>query len=168
MGAIAGFLGLCVIIFTYLLVRNIGTKKGDISRIGLAFLVLLLATPFIFAWVYEVLSTRVFTTYLWNILVGGFAEEFFYRGYIQSTINREYGRGWRIKGVNFGPGLLVSSILYGLSRGLRNMNLGWGFYAFTLGLFYGLIREASGDIIAPGSANALIDGVGATVVRTLR
>ena len=38
-------------------------------------------------------------------------------------------------------------------------------YAFALGLFYGMIREATGDIIGSGTANALIDGVGATFIK---
>jgi membrane protease YdiL (CAAX protease family) len=160
--------GFSVLVFTYLLVRNIGTRKGDISRIGMGFMVLVLATPFLIGFTYYALSRRMFTTFVWQILVGGFAEELLYRGYIQSTVNREYGIGWRIKGVNFGPGLLVSSTLYGISRGLMAMNLGWGLYTFTLGVFYGLIREASGDIIGSGSANAMIDGFGATLIRVIR
>jgi membrane protease YdiL (CAAX protease family) len=128
---------------------------------------LVLAIPFILGFTYSALPTRIFTSFIWQILVGGFAEELLYRGYIQSTVNREYGKKWRIKGVNFGPGLLVSSILYGVSRGARTINFGWGLYAFTLGVFYGFIREASGDIIGSGSANAIIDGWGSTLIRVL-
>jgi membrane protease YdiL (CAAX protease family) len=157
-----------VLLFTFLLVRNIGNKQGDISRLRLVLIAVVLLTPFILGFTFDALSTRLLTTFIWQILVGGFAEEMLFRGYIQSTVNREYGTNWRIKGVNFGPGLLVSSTLYGLSRALRTMNLGWGVYAFTLGLFYGLIREASGDIIGSGSANAIIDGFGATLIKVLR
>jgi len=129
---------------------------------------LVLLTPFILGFTYDALSTRLLTTFIWQILVGGFSEELLFRGYIQSTVNREYGTNWRIKRVHFGPGVLVSSVLYGLSRALRTMNIGWGVYAFTLGLFYGIIREASGDIIGSGSANAIIDGFGATLIKVLR
>jgi membrane protease YdiL (CAAX protease family) len=160
--------GFSVLVFAYLLVMNIGTKKGDISRIGMGFIVLVLATPFLIGFTYYALSRRMFTTFVCQRLVGGFAEELLYRGYIQSTVNREYGTSWRIKGISFGPGLMVSSVFYGVSRGLMTMNLGWGLYAFTLGVFYGLIREASGDIIGSGSANAIIDGFGATLIRVLR
>ncbi|MBT6603840.1 CPBP family intramembrane metalloprotease, partial [Candidatus Bathyarchaeota archaeon] len=74
-------------------------------------------------------------------------------------------------GVKFGPGILVSSALFGLSRamkpwnGVYSLNIGLGLYAFALGLFYGMIREATGDIIGSGTANALIDGVGATFIK---
>lgn len=157
-----------VLVFTFLLVRNIGRTQTEVSRLRLVLIVLVLATPFILGLTYDALSTRLFTTFIWQILVGGFSEELLFRGYIQSTVNREYGTNWRIKGVNFGPGLLVSSTLYGLSRALRTMNVGWGVYAFTLGLFYGMIREASGDIVGSGSANAIIDGFGSTLIKVLR
>jgi membrane protease YdiL (CAAX protease family) len=157
-----------VLLFTFLLVRNIGSKKTDISRLRLVLIALVLLTPFILGFTYDALSTKLLTSFIWQILVGGFTEELLFRGYIQSTVNREYGANWRIKGVSFGPGLIVSSVLYGLSRALRTMNFGWGVYAFTLGLFYGMIREASGDIIGSGSANAIIDGFGATLIKVLR
>ena len=68
----------------------------------------------------------------------------------------------------------VSSTLFGLSRAMRTMkpwsgvytiNVGWGLYAFALGLFYGVIREATGDLIGSGTGNALIDGVGAIFIK---
>ncbi len=161
-------LGVLVLFLSFLLLRNIGTKRGDISRIGLIILVLILMTPFLMGLTYGTLVIRRIYVFIWHILVGGFAEELIFRGYIQSTINREYGTNWRYKGVSFGPGLLVSSMFYGLSRGLLTMNFGWGLYAFTLGIFYGIIREASGDIIGSGSANAIIDGFGATLLKVIR
>jgi membrane protease YdiL (CAAX protease family) len=159
--------GLTVLVFTFLLIGNIGSKKGDITRIGFSFIALILGIPLILSLTYEVLPKRMIMMFFWHILVGGFAEELLYRGYIQSTINRDFGKKWSVKGVNFGPGLLVSSILYGVSRGARTMNFGWGLYAFTLGIFYGLIREASGDILGPSSANALINGWGSALIRVL-
>ena len=160
--------GLLVLVFTYLLVRNIEGKRKKITRTGSSFIILVLGIPFILGFIYEVFSIRIIMMFIWQIIVGGFAEELLYRGYIQSTVNREFGKNWRVKGVNFGPGLLVSSILYGVSRGALTKNLSWGLYAFTLGIFYGLIREASGDIIASGSANAIIDGWGSTLIRLLK
>ncbi len=161
-------LGVLVLFLSFLLLRNIGTKRGDISRIGLVILGLVLVTPFLLGFTYDTLVIRRVYVFVWHILVGGFAEELLFRGYIQSTVNREYGTNWRYKGVSFGPGLLVSSMLYGLSRGLLTMNFGWGVYAFTVGVFYGIIREASGDIIGSGSANAIIDGFGATLLKVIR
>jgi membrane protease YdiL (CAAX protease family) len=161
-------LSVLVIFLSFLLIRNLGTNRGDISRIGIIVLVLILIAPFIIGFTYGTLVNKRVYVFVWHILVGGFAEELLFRGYIQSTVNREYGTNWRYKGVSFGPGLLVSSIFYGLSRGLLTMNFGWCLYAFTLGIFYGVIREASGDIIGSGSANAVIDGFGATLLKVIR
>lgn len=157
-----------IIVVTYLLIRNIGKNKSDISSFRIILVVVILLTPLIMGFKLGTLSIRLLTTFIWQIIVGGFSEEILFRGYIQSTVNREYGTNWRISGVRFGPGLLLSSLLYGLSRGLRTMNFGWTVYTFILGLFYGMIREASGDIIGPGSTNAIIDGAGVTFIKVLR
>jgi len=173
-GVFASLLGVVVIGMSYILLRNLGKGTGDISRVRVALMAAIMLIPFVMAFLFESLSIKLFTSFLWQVLVGGFAEEFLFRGYIQSTVNREYGRHWTVKGVKFGPGILVSSALFGLSRAMRAMkpwngvytlNIGLGLYAFALGLFYGMIREATGDIIGSGTANALIDGVGATFIK---
>ena len=133
-----------------------------------------LMSPYIFSIIYDAFSLRLLKEYIWNVLVGGFAEEFFYRGYVQSSINQEYQKEWKIGNTSFGPGLIVSAVLYRASRGLRVMKTwsgvydfawGWGLYVFTIGLFYGLIREASGDILASGTANSMIDAIGKALLR---
>jgi membrane protease YdiL (CAAX protease family) len=173
-GVLARILGLVVLVMAYFLLRNLGNGTRDISRVRATLMGVIVVTPFVLAFTYGTLSFKLFTSFMWQVLAGGFAEEFMFRGYIQSTVNREYGRHWTLSGVKFGPGILVSSALFGLSRamtalrpwsGVYTMNVGVGLYAFALGLFYGVIREATGDIIGPGTANALIDGVGATFIK---
>lgn len=173
-GMLAVLLGLAVLVVGYLLLMNLGKGTGDVSKLRAALMVIIVFIPFVKAFLYDKLSLRLLSLFIWHVLVGGFAEEFMFRGYIQSTINREYGRHWTVRGVKIGPGILVSSTLYGLSRAMRTMkpwsgvyiiNVGWGLYAFALGLFYGVIREASGDLIGSGTANSLIDGVGAIFIK---
>ncbi len=173
-GVLAGLLSLVVLIMGYFLLRNLGRGMRDISKVRAGLMTAIVLAPFVLAFTYDTFSLKLFTSFIWQVLVGGFAEEFMFRGYIQSTVNREYGRHWTVNGVKFGPGILVSSILFGLSRAMRVMkpwsgiytlNVGLGLYAFALGLFYGMIREATGDIIGSGAANALIDGVGATFLK---
>lgn len=173
-GVLARILGLAVLVMAYFLLRNLGRGTRDISRVRAALMGVIVTAPFVLAFTYGSLSFKLFTSFIWQVLVGGFAEEFMFRGYIQSTVNREYGRHWTLSGVKFGPGILVSSALFGLSRamtalrpwsGVYTLNVGLGLYAFALGLFYGVIREATGDIIGSGTANALIDGVGATFIK---
>lgn len=169
--ALAGFLGGVIVIAAFLMARRNEAKPVTNSRLILIGVVLL--SPLVFRFIYEELSLRLMKEFIWNILIGGFAEEFFYRGYIQSSINLEYGKSWKLGKINFGPGLLVSSLLYGLGRGLRTIkpwrgaypvSLSWTLFAFTVGFFYGLIRESSGDIIGSGTANSLIDAIGEAIV----
>lgn len=173
-GVLARILGSVVLVMAYFLLRNLSRGNRDISRVRGAMMGVIVAAPFVLAFTYGTLSFKLFTSFMWQVLPGGFAEEFMFRGYIQSTINREYGRHWTLSGVKFGPGILVSSALFGLSRamtalrpwsGVYTLNVGLGLYAFALGMFYGVIREATGDIIGSGTTNALIDGVGATFIK---
>jgi membrane protease YdiL (CAAX protease family) len=175
-GVLARILGVVVLVMAYFLLRNLGKGTRDISRVRIALMGIIMAAPFVLAFTYGTLSFKLFTSFIWQVLVGGFAEEFMFRGYIQSTVNRKYGRHWTLSGVKFGPGILVSSALFGLSRamtalkpwsGVYTLNIGLGLYAFALGLFYGVIREATGDIIGSGTANALIDGVGTTFIKAV-
>jgi membrane protease YdiL (CAAX protease family) len=164
---LAGFLGVLILLACFLM----ATRKEMLpaSNRRLVIIGLIMVSPLILMLLASEITLGILKTYVWNILIGGFAEEFFYRGYLQSSINLEYGTNWRLGKIKFGPGLLVSSLLYGLSRGLRtikpwsgvySISWGWTLYAFTLGIFYGLIRESSGDIIGSGTANSMIDAIG--------
>ena len=156
----------------FLLLRHLTGKSYrpfSSVRVRLVLAVLVLVFPLVLGAALGRLSLGVFSTVLWQLAFGGFAEELFYRGYIQSTVNEEYGRPWSVEGVAYGPGLLVSSALYGLDRalntfrplqGVYRVSWSWGFYAFSVGVFYGFIREHTGDVVGSGVANGLVDSVG--------
>jgi len=156
----------------FLLLRHLTGKSYrpfSSVRVRLVLAALVLVFPLVLGAALGRFSLGVFSTVLWQLAFGGFAEELFYRGYIQSTVNEEYGRPWSVEGVAYGPGLLVSSALYGLDRALNtfrplqgvfSVSWSWGFYAFSVGVFYGFIREHTGDIVGSGVANGLADGVG--------
>jgi membrane protease YdiL (CAAX protease family) len=156
----------------YLFLKWIGEKplggKGN-HRVDLTVMVGLLALPIAVGYMMNRLSLQVASTVAWQFLFSGFGEEIQYRGYYQSRVNEEFGRPWTLMGVAFGPGLLVSSALFALSHALNTFNpfqgrfeLAWGWALFTFfgGLFFGLIREKTGSIIAPGIAHGLPDAVG--------
>jgi membrane protease YdiL (CAAX protease family) len=168
---LAGLLSTVIFIACFLMIRSKEVAPAGNRRLFL--IGLLLVSPFVIRLLYGELSMGLLKKFMWNILIGGFAEEFFYRGYLQSSINLEYGTNWRIGKVSFGPGLLVSSLLFGLGRGLRtikpwrgvySISWSWTLFAFTVGIFYGLIRESSGDIIGSGTAKSLIDAIGEVLV----
>jgi len=168
---LAGLLGGIIVIAAFIMARRNEAKPATNTRLLVIGVVLL--SPLVVRLIYEDFTLGLMKEFIWNILVGGFAEEFFYRGYIQSSINLEYHREWKLGKISFGPGLLVSSLLFGLSRGLRTIkpwrgaypvSWSWTLFAFTVGFFYGLIRESSGDIIGSGTANSLIDAIGEAIV----
>ena len=109
----------------------------------------------------------------------GFGEEIKFRGYFQSRINEEYGKPWQIFGIRIGPGLIIVSILFGLSHmgqmGVFNPFLGqytlnpWmGMQSFFGALFFGLIREKSGSIVASGTAHGVPNAFGQVLAMALK
>jgi len=162
-------LSVSMFVTLFLLLRRLtGNKYKPFSstRVRLLVAAVLLALPMLVGAVYGRLTLKVFSTILWQLVFG---EELFYRGYVQSAVNEEYGRPWSVEGVAFGPGLLVSSALYGLDRalntvrpwqGVYRVSWSWGLFTFSVGVFYGFIREHTGDVVGSGVANGLVDSVG--------
>lgn len=111
----------------------------------------------------------VISTVLWQLIISGFGEEIRYRGYYQSRVNQEFGQPYQIMGIRCGPGLIASSILFGLVHALNTFNpllgqyeLAWPWALFTLagGFFFGLLREKTDDVIACTIAHGGLDAVG--------
>jgi membrane protease YdiL (CAAX protease family) len=106
-------------------------------------------------------STIVFQFYF-----AGFGEEILFRGYFQSRLNQDFGRPWRIKGVSFGPGLLITSVLFGVLHMLNPFNplmgkfeidLLWGVTSFFGGLLFGFLREKTGTVLSASLGHGLLD-----------
>lgn len=106
-------------------------------------------------------SAIVFQFYL-----AGFGEEILFRGYFQSRLNQDFGRPWTIKGVSFGPGLLIASALFGVLHILNPFNplmgkfeldLLWGISSFFGGLLFGFLREKTGIVLSASLGHGLLD-----------
>ncbi len=132
-------------------------------------LVFLLLLPVLVGLYLNRLTPIVVSTVVWQFLFSGFGEEIRYRGYYQSRINEEFGRPYRFLGVNFGIGLILSSLLFAIAhvfnpfnpfKGSFELAWGWGLWTFFAGLFFGFVREKTGSIIAAGIAHGLPDAVG--------
>lgn len=156
-------------LFAIFMMLRIKVKENPNPVFNLTLLGLLLLFPLLLGAYLGQLNLLVVSTVVWQFLVSGFGEEILYRGYYQSRINEEYGRPWRILGADFGPGLIMSSLLFGLSHALNTFkpleeifvfDWGWAFVAFFSGLFFGLLRERTGSIVASGLAHGLPDAVG--------
>ncbi|TXT60346.1 MAG: conserved membrane protein of unknown function [Promethearchaeota archaeon] len=104
----------------------------------------------------------VISTVIWQFIFSGFGEEIRYRGYYQPRVNKEFGRPYEIMNVNFGLGLFVGAAFFGLSHvfnpfspfeGIFELSWGWGLWTFAAGLFFGILKEKTQNIIAPGVAH---------------
>ena len=162
--ALMELVGLAVMI--WVLNRRSPVKSG---RGSLMVILLLLAFPILTALSLNRLDLVIVSTVFWQFVFSGFGEEFVWRGYVQSRLNQAFGRPMRMFGIQFGAGLFIASLLFGLLHafntydpeiGSASLSWGWALFASFSGLFFGVLRERTGSLIAPGLAHGLPDAVG--------
>ena len=88
----------------------------------------------------------------------GFGEEFLFRGYFQSRLNKAFGRPFRFCGIPWGPGLIIAAVLFGLLHPLAQHGSrpwAWSLWTAVAGMTFGMLREKSGSIIASAIAHGL-------------
>lgn len=92
-----------------------------------------------------------------QLVVVGLCEEFFFRGYLQTQLNRCFDRPYQFLGVRFGAGLIVAAVLFALCHIVRGDLTQLRVVFF--GLFAGWLRERTDTIAVPavyhGVANIL-------------
>ena len=105
---------------------------------------------------------------LFYIFFLGLGEELLFRGYIQSRLNEAWGKPYQFFGVNWGWGVVITSILFGI---MHILNLGsliggewrltpwWGLWTFFAGFIGGFVREKTGSIVAPILIHGLPQGI---------
>lgn len=129
---------------------------------------LLLLFPILVGLAMGRLTLIVVSTVVWQFF-SGFGEEFVFRGYVQSRLNQAFGRPFNWFGIQFGAGLIVTSVLFGLFHafntydpaiGLASLSWGWALFTTFGGLFFGILREKTGTLLAPSIAHGLPDAVG--------
>jgi membrane protease YdiL (CAAX protease family) len=149
-------------------------KPVESGRRNVVTTLLLLLLPIVVALAMGRLSVVIVSTVVWQFVFSGFGEEFVWRGYVQSRLNQAFGRPLYLFGVQFGAGLIVASLLFGLLHafntfdptiGLPSLAWGWALWAFIGGLFFGVIREKTGTLVAPGIAHGLPDAVGEALAK---
>ncbi|NBC64508.1 MAG: CPBP family intramembrane metalloprotease [Bacteroidetes bacterium] len=113
-------------------------------------------------------SAMIYALHFWkewaaNLIMAwiyiGFAEEFFFRGYIQGKLNRAFGKNYSFIGIAVGPGLFIAALLFGLAHVLtpgQPFQWPWAIWTFFAGLCFGLIREKGGGFLASAFVHALI------------
>lgn len=172
-GSIIAAIYIPAILLLLLWLRRSPADKLPSFRDGLI-LVFLLIIPIILGLVLNKLTSMIVSTVIWQFIFSGFGEEIMYRGYYQSRINEEFGRPYSFLGVNFGIGLIISSLLFAMAHILNPFNpfegsfdlaWGWGLWTFFGGLFFGFIREKTGSILAAGIAHGLPDAFGEALAK---
>ncbi len=87
----------------------------------------------------------------------GLAEEFKYRAYIQHRLNVAFGKPFEILGFQFGWGLILASLIFGLGHVIEPgepLHWAWGMWTTISGLCFGIIREKGGGFLS----SALVHG----------
>ncbi len=93
------------------------------------------------------------------IFIVGFGEEILFRGFLQTSLNIFLKRPFKIRGIEFGYGLIITALLFGLTHALVLNPFEWQRATFTTigGLIFGLIREKENSIMACGMLHAFMD-----------
>jgi hypothetical protein len=85
---------------------------------------------------------------LYQLICVGYAEEYFYRGYMQTRMNEVFdGRRFRLLGAEFGWALPVTAILFTAGHSIVTFQWWQPFIIFPA-LIFGWMRARSGNIIA--------------------
>lgn len=174
-GALILAISYCVAIALLLRILNVHERAAQAGRARRAsatsnvLTIIGLFSPITVALLMHRLSFNIASTVFWQFIFSGFGEEIYYRGCIQSRINQEFGRPHQAFGVHFGPGLIIASLYFGLSRALNLFHpfagqygfaLWWGVWTCFSGLFLGIVCEKAESLLAPGIAHGLPDAVG--------
>lgn len=85
---------------------------------------------------------------LYQLLLVALPEEFYFRGYFQSTVDRFFARPWNIFGVSLGWGWIVTAFVFTVMHTLVTYRW-WHFSIFFPALLFGYLRERTGTITAP-------------------
>ncbi len=87
-----------------------------------------------------------------NLMLGGFCEELFFRGFVQGSLNRaiDYGASPIVSGLIFGVVHLANYV--NPFTGTYNLDMGavvWVLLCCFVGVFFGFLRRKCGDIYCP-------------------
>ena len=126
-------------------------SEPDLSWKGLHVYIALLVIGVVVSYLlhpWSQLATRLIAV----LIFVGFLEEFFFRGYVQSRLNSGFGKPYRFRDVQFGPGLLLAAAIFGLFHPLTvagEMPWAWALWTAASGLVFGFLREKTGAVITP-------------------
>jgi len=100
-----------------------------------------------------------------QLLGVGLPEEFFFRGYLQTQLNRSLGRPWQLLGARWGIGLPLAAALFAVCHvplgGVGQL------IVFFPGLLYGWLRERTDGVAVPTVYHAVSNVLLRTMLTSL-
>lgn len=97
---------------------------------------------------------------LFQLLLIALPEEFFFRGYFQSAIDKVFTARRRFLGVNLGWGWIITAAVFAFSHTMVSYQW-WHFSIFFPALLFGYLRLRTGSITAPilfhAASNVIMD-----------
>lgn len=105
------------------------------------------------------------------LVVVGLGEELFYRGLLQSLLDRWRPPTWEVLGARLGWGWVVQAVLFGAAHALLAPEpaavVGWALWTAVAGLAFGWLKERSGTVLAPALVHGITDAIGLALVPAL-
>jgi membrane protease YdiL (CAAX protease family) len=101
-----------------------------------------------------------------QLVVVGLSEEFFFRGYLQTQLDRCFDRRFQFLGARFGWGLILAAVLFGLCHVITG-NIARLRVVF-FGLFAGWLRARTDTIAVPAAYHGCANILYETLAHSLR
>src|SRR3989338_1502019 len=100
---------------------------------------------------------------VYQIFLIAIPEEFFFRGYIQSQLNRIFPPNFSLFGLRWGWSIPLTALIFAFSHTFITFQW-WHFSIFFPGLVFGVLREKTGGLMAPiffhTLSNVIVQGIG--------
>ena len=101
-------------------------------------------------------------TILFQTLLIALPEEFFFRGYMQATLDKSFIKRWNIFGTRLGWAWIITALVFAASHSFVRFQW-WHFSIFFPALVFGWLRERTNSITAPvlfhAASNIIADWV---------
>ncbi|WP_407429929.1 CPBP family intramembrane glutamic endopeptidase [Arcticibacter sp.] len=133
---------------------TIKLKKGTVMPVIYTLLLVLLARLIIYLSFERVNPDFDLETLIFQGSLSGFCDELIFRGILLALLNKVFVAKEDVFGYSLSFGILISSLLYGISQGFilqegyhLQINLIRIFFGFLLGLIAALVKERSGSLL---------------------
>ena len=135
--------------------------KGYIRSIFIFLIAAVIVFPLFFlaahAWQLIVFNKTAFTAagfpdllsaIAFQLIIVALPEEFYFRGYFQTTMDRVLPKRWKILGVKLGWGWIITAAVFAVAHTIVYYQW-WHFAIFFPALLFGYLKERTGTITTP-------------------